>query len=51
MMQALEAALGADLLIEGEGSPDKARFMEIARRDGLRAALQWRDARFEAEGA
>jgi len=51
MMQALEAALGADLLIEGEGSPDKAEFMAIARRDGLKAALAWRDARFEAEGA
>src|SRR5215218_9466215 len=51
MMQALEAALGADLLIEGAGSPDKAEFMTIARRDGLKAALTWRDARFEAEGA
>lgn len=51
MMQALEAALGTDLLIEGEGSPDKAHFLEIARRDGLKAALVWRDARFEAKGA
>jgi len=51
MMQALEAALGTDLLIEGEGSPDKARFLDVARREGLRAALAWRDARFDAKGA
>lgn len=48
MLDALEAALTSDMLIEGEGSPDKAEFMEIARRDGLRAALAWRDARFAA---
>jgi hypothetical protein len=24
--------------------------MEIARRDGLKAALRWRDARFPTEG-
>jgi enoyl-CoA hydratase/carnithine racemase len=46
MLGALEEALTIDLLIEGEGSPDKLRFMEIARRDGLKAALGWRDARF-----
>lgn len=46
LLGALEDALAIDLLIEGEGSPDKIRFMEIARRDGLKAALAWRDARF-----
>jgi hypothetical protein len=46
MLAALEAALEIDLTIEGEGSPDKAQFMDIARRDGLKAALAWRDARF-----
>ena len=46
MLQALEEALAIDLAIEGAGSPDKAEFMEIARRDGLKAALAWRDARF-----
>ena len=46
MAEALEAALDIDLAIEGKGSPDKIAFMEIARRDGLRAALAWRDARF-----
>jgi enoyl-CoA hydratase len=49
MTEALEAALDIDLQIEGEGSPDKIQFMEIARRDGLRAALAWRDARFPKE--
>jgi enoyl-CoA hydratase len=46
MMEALEASLDIDLAIEGEGSEDKRRFMEMARRDGLRAAFAWRDARF-----
>jgi enoyl-CoA hydratase/carnithine racemase len=46
MLNALEAALAIDLEIEGAGSPDKVAFMEIARRDGLKAALAWRDARF-----
>lgn len=51
MLQALEAALGIDLQIEGEGSPDKQQFMDIARRDGLRAALTWRDARFDTRAS
>jgi enoyl-CoA hydratase/carnithine racemase len=46
MLDALEEALAIDLAIEGAGSPDKAQFMDIARREGLRAALAWRDARF-----
>jgi enoyl-CoA hydratase/carnithine racemase len=51
MLQALEEALAIDLEIEGPGSPDKTQFMEIARRDGLKAALAWRDARFPARKA
>jgi enoyl-CoA hydratase/carnithine racemase len=46
MLEALEEGLAIDLAIEGAGSPDKTQFMEIARRDGLKAALAWRDARF-----
>jgi enoyl-CoA hydratase/carnithine racemase len=46
LLEALEAALQIDLGIEGAGSPDKVEFMDIARRDGLKAALAWRDARF-----
>lgn len=48
MLHALEDALDIDLAIEGAGSPDKKQFMDIARRDGLKAALAWRDARFPA---
>jgi enoyl-CoA hydratase len=49
MGEALGTALDIDLDIESRGSPDKRRFMEIARKDGLRAALAWRDARFAAD--
>ena len=47
MLDALESALDLDLLIEGEGSPDKQQFMDIGRREGLKAALAWRDGRFD----
>jgi enoyl-CoA hydratase len=46
LIKALDAALDIDLAIEGEGSDDKRKFMTIARRDGLRAAIAWRDSRF-----
>jgi len=46
LVRALEAALVIDLAIEGEGSEDKRKFMEIARSEGLRKAIAWRDARF-----
>lgn len=46
LSQALQSSLDIDLQIESEGSPDKRRFFEIARADGLRAAFAWRDSRF-----
>ena len=46
---ALAAALDIDHSIESHGSPDKVRFMDIARADGLKSALAWRAQRFEAE--
>jgi enoyl-CoA hydratase/carnithine racemase len=46
MPEALAVALDIDHGIESHGSPDKRRFMEIARAEGLRAAIAWRDARF-----
>jgi enoyl-CoA hydratase/carnithine racemase len=46
LLDALESALAIDLEIEGPGSPDKFAFMNIARTEGLKAALAWRDARF-----
>ena len=49
MLSALEEALAIDLGIEGAGSPDKIQFMEMAARNGLKAALTWRDARFPKE--
>jgi enoyl-CoA hydratase/carnithine racemase len=46
LLDALEAALAIDLDIEGPGSADKIAFMEVARTEGLKAALAWRDRRF-----
>jgi enoyl-CoA hydratase len=51
MLGALEEARTVDLLIESAGSPDKIQFMAIARREGLKAALSWRDARFPGGAA
>jgi enoyl-CoA hydratase/carnithine racemase len=50
LVDALEAALDIDLAIEGAGSADKIEFMKIARKDGLRAAIAWRDGRFGKSG-
>ena len=49
MQSALGTALDIDHAIESQGSPDKRAFMEIARTQGLKAALVWRDARFRAD--
>ncbi len=46
---ALAVALDIDHSIESHGSPDKVRFMDLARANGLQAALQWRAQRFEEE--
>ncbi|MFD1330682.1 enoyl-CoA hydratase/isomerase family protein [Methylopila musalis] len=50
MSDALEQALAIDLEIEAVGSPDKLRFLEIARTQGLKAAFAWRDSRFARDG-
>jgi enoyl-CoA hydratase len=47
MSQALNAALDAGCLIEAAVVPERDEFMKIARKDGLKAAIAWRDARFE----
>ena len=47
MRSALAAALDIDHAIESHGSPDKRRFMDLAREQGLKAALAWREARFK----
>ena len=46
MDEALDSALEAGCLIEAAVVPEREEFMEIARRDGLKAAIAWRDARF-----
>ncbi len=47
MRAALDTALDIDHAIESHGSPDKRRFMDLAREQGLKAALAWREARFK----
>ena len=44
--ESLENGLEIDYQIESQGSPDKKRFMEIARKKGMRAAIKFRDKRF-----
>jgi len=46
MGEALEAALDTATSIEAAIVPERAEFMAIALRDGLKAAIAWRDARF-----
>lgn len=47
MERALEESLRADIALEAAGTPEKAEFLEIVRAAGLRAALDWRDRRWE----
>lgn len=51
MGAALEAALDIDLLIEGQGMETKRLFLEVVRKEGLRAAIDWRDKRMQARSA
>ena len=41
--EALEEGLEIDTKIEGQGMPTKAKFLDITRKKGLQAALDWRD--------
>jgi len=47
MDQALEEAVEADIALEGVGSDDKREFLRHLREGGLKAALAWREARFD----
>ncbi len=47
MSQALDAGLDAGCMIEAAVVPEREEFMEIARQDGLKAAIAWRDGRFK----
>ncbi|WP_119459942.1 enoyl-CoA hydratase-related protein [Rhodospirillaceae bacterium SYSU D60014] len=46
MREALNMALDVDVQIESMETPEGKMFAEISRRDGLKAAIAWRDARF-----
>ena len=47
--EALEKSLEIDYQIESKGSPDKKKFMEIARKEGMRKAIKFRDTRFSID--
>ena len=49
--EALKTASDLDVLIEGIETPDSKTFSEIARKDGIKAALKWRDSRFDTGAA
>jgi enoyl-CoA hydratase len=49
MRQALLAAVDTDVLIESAGGPERAEFNRLRREVGLKAALEWRDAKFSRE--
>jgi enoyl-CoA hydratase len=46
MDQALRMALDIDVHIECNETPESKMFSEIAQKEGLKAAIAWRDARF-----
>ena len=46
MREALGDAHDMGVLIEAAVLPEREEFMDIARKDGLKAAIAWRDARF-----
>jgi enoyl-CoA hydratase/carnithine racemase len=49
MNEALKTASDLDVLIEGIETPDSKTFAEISRKEGLKAALKWRDSRFDTD--
>jgi enoyl-CoA hydratase len=49
LREALRANLDLAVQIESLETPERKQFQEITRRDGLKAAIAWRDARFAAK--
>lgn len=45
--QAINANMDVSAILNGSDSPEQKEFDDIVRKDGLKAALAWRDARFE----
>ena len=46
MKDALKEALEIDIKIESEESPERELFNKIRKESGLKAALKWRDSKF-----
>ncbi len=51
MREALQAALDIAVEIASPDTPDRRKFREISRKDGLKAAVAWRDSRFAGGGS
>jgi enoyl-CoA hydratase/carnithine racemase len=51
LREAIAAGLDLGAIINSADTPEQREWDEIVRRDGLKAALAWRDRRYEAEGA
>jgi len=49
MRDALAFGMETEIQVEAMETPEGKEFREIARKDGLKAALAWRDARFSRE--
>lgn len=50
MQAALDMGLDVDVQIESLDTPERRTFREISQREGLRAALAWRESRFGGGG-
>ena len=49
LREAMRSGVDLDVEITCLDTPDRRQFREISRREGLKAALAWRDARFDRE--
>jgi enoyl-CoA hydratase/carnithine racemase len=49
--EAMKTASDLGTLVEGIETPDSKTFSEIASKDGIKAALKWRDSRFDTGAA
>ena len=43
---ALQHAVDIDVQITSLDTPDRMKFREVSKKDGLKAALAWRESRF-----
>ncbi len=50
MREALRSAVDIDVAITSLETPDRLKFREISKREGLKAALTWRESRFAGGG-